>query len=199
MTRVFDCNQRDWMGQTALPPSHQVAEQGFPAPLFAVLISAGADVNAKDNEGHKPLLIASQRVLCCCQTPAEGVEEDVEEDMFGIAGTPGDRALRVYAELTSALLKATSKLSQLASALQKATSPFGQLKSQLSPRDRHLFPVEEVVELLLAAGADVAEKNKAGYTSVWLAMDIDALRTKGSIRGTISKARRCPCARLHSD
>ena len=33
-TRVFDCNQRDLIGQTAL---HYVAQRGCPAPLFAVL------------------------------------------------------------------------------------------------------------------------------------------------------------------
>ena len=46
--------------QTAL---HRVAQQGCPDPLLAVL-SAGANVNAKDNKGDTPLLIASKRGLC---------------------------------------------------------------------------------------------------------------------------------------
>ncbi len=62
-TRVFECNQQDhWRnGQTAL---HRVVAQGCPAPLFAVLISAGSNVNAKDDEGNTQLLIASTRGLC---------------------------------------------------------------------------------------------------------------------------------------
>jgi ankyrin repeat protein len=89
-TRVFDCNRRDRNGQTAL---HFVAHQGCPAPLLAVLRSAGADLDDTDYEWNTPLLIASKRGLC------------------------------------------------------------------------------GVVELLLAEGADAAAKNKAGYTSVWLAME----------------------------
>jgi ankyrin repeat protein len=60
-TRVFDCNRKDRNGQTAL---HFVAHQGCPAPLFAVLRSAGADVDATDNEWNTPLMIASKRGLC---------------------------------------------------------------------------------------------------------------------------------------
>jgi hypothetical protein len=54
-TGDFDFNQPDRNGQAAL---HVVAQRGCPASLFAVLISAGADVDATDNEHTTPLLLA---------------------------------------------------------------------------------------------------------------------------------------------
>ena len=57
-TRVFDCNQPDRNGQTGL---HRVAQQGCPALLFALLISAGANVNAKDEDEVTPLWISAYR------------------------------------------------------------------------------------------------------------------------------------------
>jgi uncharacterized protein len=47
-------------GQGAL---HLVTQRGCPAPLFSVLRSAGADVDATDNERNTPLMIASMRGL----------------------------------------------------------------------------------------------------------------------------------------
>ena len=57
-TRVFDCNQRDRNGRTAL---HRAAEQGCLALLFALLISAGANLNATDNQDDTPLLLACKK------------------------------------------------------------------------------------------------------------------------------------------
>jgi len=57
-TRVFDCNQRDHNGRTAL---HRAAEQGCLALLFALLISAGANLNATDNQDDTPLLLACKK------------------------------------------------------------------------------------------------------------------------------------------
>jgi hypothetical protein len=56
-TRVFDCNQRNRNGRTAL---HGAAEQGC-LLLFALLISAGANLNAKDNQDDTPLLLACKK------------------------------------------------------------------------------------------------------------------------------------------
>ena len=53
--RFFDCNRRDRNGQGAL---HIVAQRGCPAPLFAVLRSAGAILNAKDIHSDTPLMLA---------------------------------------------------------------------------------------------------------------------------------------------
>jgi WD40 repeat protein/ubiquitin len=53
--RFFDCDRRDRNGQGAL---HFVAQRGCPAPLFAVLRSAGANLNAKDVHSDTPLLLA---------------------------------------------------------------------------------------------------------------------------------------------
>ena len=57
-TRAFDCNQRDHNGRTAL---HRAAEQGCLALLFALLISAGANLNATDNQDDTPLLLACKK------------------------------------------------------------------------------------------------------------------------------------------
>ncbi len=57
-TRAFDCNQRNRNGSTAL---HRAAEQGCLALLFALLISAGANLNATDNQDDTPLLLACKK------------------------------------------------------------------------------------------------------------------------------------------
>jgi ankyrin repeat protein len=75
-TSVFDFKQRERNGQTAL---HRVAKRGCPAPLFAVLISAGANVTAKDYVRNTPLLLACKEEKLGMVTMLKDAGADVSE------------------------------------------------------------------------------------------------------------------------
>ena len=141
-TRVFDCNQRDLIGQTAL---HFVAQRGCPAPLFAVLRSAGAVVDATDTDRNTPLLIASMRGLCGVVELLLAAGADV-----AVKNKWGKTALDVATndEVKAALRQHGAKHSLFHAA------EVGML---------------ELVADLIKEGADVNEKNKDGMTALALA------------------------------
>ena len=144
-TRVFDCNQRDHNGRTAL---HRAAEQGCLALLFALLISAGANLNATDNQDDTPLLLACKKGMLEMATMLKDAGAAIN-----VANEEGDTPLLAAVaagnlELVKLLVRAGANLAA---------------RNKEGNSCLHIAAAKgsnEILRILLHAGAKVSAKNK---------------------------------------
>ena len=143
-TRVFDCNQRDRNGRTAL---HRAAEQGCLALLFALLISAGANLNATDNQDDTPLLLACKKGMLEMATMFKDAGAAIN-----VANKGGDTPLLAAVaagnlELVKLLVRAGANLA--------ARNKAGYTCVELAVEQKHEATVEVLLEAIVAAGMDI--------------------------------------------
>jgi len=146
-SRVTDT---DGKGRSAL--SYAATRGGVDAEMITLLFNAGSPVNGRDL--HVPVALREEAVVRLLLSRRPDVNARFDWPSFG--GAPvqkGDTPLLVVAGDT------------MAEAMIKAGSPFGKLR----PTER-----VAIVELLLAAGADVSVQHpKSGWTPLLLATSSD--------------------------
>jgi ankyrin repeat protein len=202
--RTFDCNQRDRNGKTAL---HRAVQQGCLTLLFALLISAGANVNATDNEDDTPLLLACKNGMLEMATMLKDAGAAIN-----VANKGGDTPLLATVaagnlELVKLLVRAGAnvaaknkdgfaalmlackeKKEEAAALLMEAAKNAGALDVQDTNMHSALHyasssGLESIVAKLLSLGADVALKDKWCKPALDVATNDDvkaALRQHGA-------------------
>jgi ankyrin repeat protein len=186
-TRVFDCNERDCNGRTAL---HFAAQRGCPAPLFAVLMSAGADVNATNNQDDTPLLAAvAAGNLELVKLLVRAGANLAAKNKYGFTALM--LACKENKEEAAALLMLACKeeKEEAAALLTEATQNAAALDVQDTKYKRSALHyasssgLESIVAKLLSLGADVALKDSWCKTALDVATNDEvkaALRQHGA-------------------
>lgn len=91
LARGLDPNRTDWLGKTFL---HACAETGN-QPVAALLLDAGADINARDVEFHGTPLAAAVRACCTASEPQQAKRARQMVEVFLQRGAkthlPGDK------------------------------------------------------------------------------------------------------------
>jgi ankyrin repeat protein len=181
-TRIFDCNKRDSNGQGSL---HVVSRLGCPGPLFAVLRSAGADVNAKDNPGNTPLAVACQAQNLKLASMLTDAGADVS-----VANEQGDMPLLMACKAgnlgLAKLLKdagADVSVAACSSIFQHSTAG----KQFIREGDTPLLMAckagnFELADMLKDAGAKVSVANEQGDTPLLVASAAGNLRLATMLR-----------------
>ncbi len=149
------------MGAGKLIPQHEKFMDA--AEACNVLISNGADVNAKDADGTTPVMIASMDG--CPETLQVLINSGADINAADAAG----RTPLILAVLPAAK-KAEISLAHVSPAAASQVKP-------LVVQSMGLYPnVKETVKILLKAGADINAKDNAGKTARDYATDPEIIR-----------------------